>query len=487
MTFRARLAILIAVVVTVLLVVCGVSMVYLTQLTTMQSVDRELAMRANNAVRDGGRGPRDMPGPPPGQGNDDDGIPRLGNLGPRFNPPRLPLGGLAPRMFPPTTAEVQSINEPFDATALSTVQPGGQIYSTLTFESTHIRVLTIGMIDGGRCQVAYNLMDVERLATTQTRLLLLLIPGAVLVTALIAWFLADKAVKPVERVTEAASAVTGEGLSADVIGTRLPVTGDDEIAALSRQFNLMLGRLEGSFQQREALLRQLQESLDAQRAFVADASHELRTPLARMKLLSSSALAQDSDAAGLKDALSKVDKGADDMAVLVQQLLTLARHDVASHDTSHRADLREVVDRAMALAEAVPGPEIEYSTPPSRMLVGKPDDLARALANVIENAKRYAPESPVIKVLFSEDGGQQAITVTDQGPGVAPEHIPLLTKRFYRADASRTRSSGGTGLGLAIVKAIAESSGGSVDIKSTLGQGTAVTLQIPLADQGPTK
>ena len=479
MTFRARLALLFAVVVTVLLVASGAALVSLSRVVTLQSVDRELAMRGQN-VRDFGP-PPGQNGPPPAlRDGPDDGE----NLPRRRRPP---LGGLAPRMFPPAGVTGETPPEPFDPAALAAISPRTQHFSTVDYDGAKVRVLTLGFEDGGRAQIAYNLVDVDRLATTQTRLLLLVIPVAVLITALIAWFLADQAVRPVERVTQAASEITGEGLGADAVGTRIPVSGDDEIAALARQFNLMLGRLESTFQQRETLLRQLQEALDAQRAFVADASHELRTPLARMKLLSSSALHQGGDADGLRDALTKVDKGADDMALLVQQLLTLARHDVTAHDTSHHSDLREVVDRAMALAEAIPGPEIDCPMPPGKLVLGKVEDLARALANVLENAKRYAPESPTIVVSFGESPGYQKIVVTDKGPGVSAEHLPNLTKRFFRADASRTRSSGGTGLGLAIVKAVVESAGGHLEIESEVGEGMTVTLSLANADQGPTK
>lgn len=452
MTFRLRLALLIAFVVTGLLVASGSAFVLLTQQMVKQSVDRELRGRLRNFVVSNRPRPDDPDAP---------GAPRI--------PPAMP--GLGPRFFAPPSRVQMDPPEPYDAVALNRVADRGELLSDAQVDGAHVRVLTAAMPDGAKVQVAYNLQDVERLTQTQLTLMLLVVPAAVMLAAAAAWFLADQAVRPLERMTRAAAAV-----SQDALDARIPVAGNDEVAALARQFNLMLGRLELSFQQREKLLRQVQAALESQTAFVADASHELRTPLARMKLLTSSALHQETDLPGMREALVKVDRGADDMTALVSQLLLLARHDSGAQQVFANSRVSEIVDRAMALVEAVEGPPVEWGSAPNATVKGKPEDLARVVANVIENAKKYAPESPSIEVSFEENHETVTAIISDRGPGIAAAHLPRITERFYRGDASRTRSTGGTGLGLAIVKAVLESTGGSVDVESELGTGTRVRL-----------
>jgi two-component system OmpR family sensor kinase len=452
MTFRLRLALLIAVLVTFLLVASGSAFVVVSQRIVRQSVDRELRMRVHNlagAMRQPRPDFEDQQRPPA--------------------PPNMP--GFAPRFFPAVSHQDESAPEPYDAGALQRVAPGGEVFSDTTIDGMKVRVITLGLREGDKAQAVYNMEDVDRLGATQTTLVLFSVPIAVLLAAGLAWFLADQAVQPLERITAAAAKVSQESL-----GSRIPVSGNDEVAALARQFNLMLGRLEVSFQQRETLLRQVQAALESQTAFVADASHELRTPLARMKLLTSSALHQETDLDGLRAVLTKIDRGADDMNALIAQLLLLARHDSPTQTDHSNSRMSEVYDRAAALTEAVPGPPSVWGEPSSATVRGRPEDLGRVLANVVENAKKYAPDSPEIVISGREDHDTVTIAVQDHGPGIAAEHLPRLTERFYRADASRTRSTGGTGLGLAIVKAVLESNGGAVKVESTLGQGTTVLL-----------
>lgn len=451
MTFRLRLALLIAVVVTGLLVVSGSAFVLLTQQIVRQSVDRELRGRLRNFM--------------------DANHPQDDFMGRPMVPRSMP--GLGPRFFPPPGVTDDTPPEPYDAAALNAVKARGEKFSDVVLENVHARVLTAGMPDGAKVQVAYNMQDVERLAQTQTTLLLFVVPASVMLAAAFAWFLADQAVRPIERISRAAATV-----SQDALDARIPVSGNDEIAALARQFNQMLARLESSFQQREKLLKQVQAALESQTAFVADASHELRTPLARMKLLTSSVLHQETDVEGMRRALTKIDQGADDMTSLVSQLLLLARHDAGSAETFANSRLSEVVDRASALTEAVPGPGVVWGEAPAATVAGRPEDLARVLANVIENAKKYAPDYPTVDVGFENSPEAVTVVVSDRGPGIAPEHLPRLTERFFRADASRNRSTGGTGLGLAIVKAVLESNGGGVVVESHVGVGTQVRLRL---------
>ena len=124
--------------------------------------------------------------------------------------------------------------------------------------------------------------------------------------------------------------------------------------------------------------------------------------------------------------------------------------------------------------------EVRVHPVPALELAGAPSELRSALSNLISNAVRYTPAGGLINVtaqLLSD--GRLEIAVTDTGPGIAPEHLPRLTERFYRVDRSRSRESGGTGLGLAIAKHVAQRHGGELRIESLLGQGSRFSLVLP--------
>jgi two-component system phosphate regulon sensor histidine kinase PhoR len=115
-------------------------------------------------------------------------------------------------------------------------------------------------------------------------------------------------------------------------------------------------------------------------------------------------------------------------------------------------------------------------------VAGSPSELHSALSNLVGNAIRYTPPSGKIEVqLLSLPDGRVACSVADTGPGIAPEHIPRLTERFYRVDTSRSRDTGGTGLGLAIVKHVAQRHGAELKIESMLGKGSSFTIIFPLS------
>ena len=118
---------------------------------------------------------------------------------------------------------------------------------------------------------------------------------------------------------------------------------------------------------------------------------------------------------------------------------------------------------------------------PDAEVLGDPTQLEQLLRNLIENAVKYgAPDQPVkVSVAVPQGRGGPVLSVADRGPGIAPEHLPHLTRRFYRTDPGRSRASGGTGLGLAIVKHIVERHRAQLDIASTLGEGTTVSVAFP--------
>jgi len=215
--------------------------------------------------------------------------------------------------------------------------------------------------------------------------------------------------------------------------------------------------------------------------FVANASHELRTPLAAI-IGYVETLAEDGaplDEATRKKFLGTVLREARRMESLVTDLMSLSqveaeKHEVPTEPVELGALVRQVAGEAAALAGkeriAVTVPEDPVTMPGDRA------QLEQLVRNLIDNALKYGgTEQPVEVALTAEPEGGAVLKVTDHGPGIAPEHLPHLTRRFYRADPGRSRASGGTGLGLAIVKHIVERHRGRLDIASRLGQGTTVT------------
>jgi two-component system phosphate regulon sensor histidine kinase PhoR len=227
--------------------------------------------------------------------------------------------------------------------------------------------------------------------------------------------------------------------------------------------------------------------------FIANASHELRTPLASLsgfiETLQGPARA---DTAARERFLGIMQAQANRMARLIDDLLSLSRIELSAHlRPDKQADLvaiiRQVADGLQTLARDR-GLEVKLALPPGPLLVhGDHDELLRVFENLLENALKYGASEQGIEVALSSgqgtNGAREArIAVRDHGPGIAPEHLPRLTERFYRVDVSESRAQGGTGLGLALVKHILNRHGGRLTIESVLGQGATFTAHLPLAD-----
>jgi two-component system, OmpR family, phosphate regulon sensor histidine kinase PhoR len=217
--------------------------------------------------------------------------------------------------------------------------------------------------------------------------------------------------------------------------------------------------------------------------FVANASHELRTPLASIGGYIETLADGGIDEPTTQRFLGIVQRETQRMLSLVEDLMTLSHVEAEKHDRpSDELDLGHLAARVVAEVASLKGKErVELAShAEGLMILGDAGQLEQLLRNLIDNALKYgAPDQPV-EVSVARDGTKKLVlTVTDHGPGIAPEHLPHLTRRFYRTDPGRSRASGGTGLGLAIVKHIVERHGGQLDFASALGEGTTVTVAIP--------
>ena len=221
--------------------------------------------------------------------------------------------------------------------------------------------------------------------------------------------------------------------------------------------------------------------------FVANASHELRTPLTTM-IGYAETLA---DGGTLEEAIrarfgANIHREARRMLRIVEDLMSLSRIEadrfIPPVDAVALDEIAGIAaDNASALARQH-GCSIDLSAEPAGPVAGDFAQLLQLTDNLVANAIRYGSvrADATVSISTSVETGRAILRVTDCGEGIAPEHLPRLTERFYRVDAARSRDSGGTGLGLAIVKHIAERHRASLDIRSSVGRGTQVTVAFPL-------
>jgi two-component system sensor histidine kinase VicK len=219
------------------------------------------------------------------------------------------------------------------------------------------------------------------------------------------------------------------------------------------------------------------------REFVADVSHELRTPLTTIRSYVETAafgrLRSDQRRRFLQVALDETDR----LARLVKNLLLLTRLESAGlrrEPLDLRALVRESVRRLAPVARQR-GLRLTTRLEPATV-EGDADRLAEVVVNLVGNALEYTPPGGHVRVRLRTAEGRAEFTVVDDGPGIPPEDLPRIFERFYRVEKGRSRAAGGTGLGLAIAKEITEAHGGTIDLASAPGKGTAVTVRLPLAD-----
>ena len=215
------------------------------------------------------------------------------------------------------------------------------------------------------------------------------------------------------------------------------------------------------------------------REFVANVSHEMRTPLTVIAGFLET-LRDEKDPAAAARYIDLMTEQSARMTRLVEDLLTLSSLESSPPPSMEESvDMSKVVERLGAEARALSGGrhriEIERAT--GANLVGNEKELESAFGNLVSNAIRYTPQGGVVRLRWRVSGDGAAFEVEDTGIGIAPEHIPRLTERFYRVDRGRSRETGGTGLGLAIVKHALARHGATLDIRSSPGEGSRFSAQ----------
>jgi signal transduction histidine kinase len=285
--------------------------------------------------------------------------------------------------------------------------------------------------------------------------------GAPLLLAIVAfttWTVAGRTLRPVDAIRAEVADISERSLNRRVSVPPL----DDEISRLASTMNMMLDRLDAA--------------VERQRRFVADASHELQTPLAAARTDLEVALAHP-ESANWNDTAADLLTANKRMEQLVRDLLFLARADAGVVRAPARpVDLDDIVLSEAARIRGAGKLRVDTGAVSAAAVQGRPDELTRAVRNLLDNAERYA--SAVIKIELSSDDRQVQLVVHDDGPGIPVADRERIFRRFARLDDDRNRETGGTGLGLAIAKEIIDGYGGSLGVDDA-PYGTRFVVRLP--------
>jgi two-component system sensor histidine kinase CiaH len=226
-------------------------------------------------------------------------------------------------------------------------------------------------------------------------------------------------------------------------------------------------------------LTPVQEAFERQNAFVADASHELRTPLAVIR--ANAEFLQEREPAS--EEASEIVSETDRLASLVDSLLAVARGDTNGAVAYDELDLGAVVEGSAASMRSLAterGIALDVSAAPELRIRGSREQLRQLVVILVDNALRYTGAGGQVEVNVARRDGSAVVAVTDTGIGIPPAALGQVFERFYRADEARTRDSGGAGLGLAIARKLVDEHGGRIAAESTPGEGSTFTVTLPL-------
>ncbi len=329
---------------------------------------------------------------------------------------------------------------------------------TMPNDGTDARVLATPVGDD-TVFVAGTLEDVEQSTRSLLLSLLVAVPASSAVLAGVIWWLVGRVLRPVEAIRAEV-----DRISAGHLDRRVPEPPtSDEVARLARTMNAMLDRLAGAS--------------ETQRRFVADAAHELRSPLARIQAqveIDEAHPATSDLEATHGSLLGETGR----LQRLVDDLLLLARGDAGALDLTRAGpvDLDDVVGQQIAARRGRAGPRIDSRRVSPVQVRGDSGQLARAVANLLDNAVRHARGA--VTVTLAEEGGRAVLTVADDGPGVPSSDRDRVFERFTRLEDARS-TDGGAGLGLAIARDIAERHGGGLALDTAAPDGARFVLTLP--------
>ena len=350
---------------------------------------------------------------------------------------------------------------------------GENYFSTSERDGAPIRVFTVPLrTDRGPAGHLHLGLSLSLLVLTQRTLGLVLtslILVAMVSAAVATWLITGRALAPLETVTQVATTIT----QADDLSRRIPETEspDSEVGRLITAFNETLERLERLFQ--------------AQKRFMADVSHELRTPLTVIK---GEVGLMRRMGQGDAESLHSIEAEVDRLTRMVGDLLLLAQAESGRLPLDLRPfELDTVLLDVYHQMRLLAGDQLELTVDSIDQveLVGDRDRIKQVLLNLVSNAVQYTPKGGKVSISLSKTSEQAQLTISDSGPGIAPQDLPHIFERFYRAERSRSRKKGtGYGPGLSIAYWIVRSRDRVIVIESAEGQGATFRVSLPLASPG---
>ncbi len=371
------------------------------------------------------------------------------------------------------SANITTRNIPLSESAMQAALQGEATYESVRFQGgISIRLLSYPIKHGETLvnilRVGTSLRPVEEMLNRLVFVLLIGSPLAVIVSMFGGWFLAGRALRPVDIITLAAQRIAAGDLT-----QRIHTTSADEIGRLASTFNDMIARLEAS-------IRQI-------RQFSADASHELRTPLTITKGETELALRKERTPEVYREVLESNLEEIDRMSRIVDELLFLSRADlgeikIAKEPVQLDQLVQEIQHQAIVLGKDREVETVLGTLEPTQV-VGDEWRLRELFLNIVDNAIKYSQEKGTVEINLEHANGMAKISVQDNGIGISPDEQKLVFDRFFRSDTARAHAQKGTGLGLAICKWIAETHQGQIQVESTPGQGSRFTIFLPLLGQ----
>ena len=358
---------------------------------------------------------------------------------------------------------------PTSFNALERAMRGEIVYETIERTKPRLRMVTIPIMDNKKVtsvvQVGTSLEDFDETIRKLLLIIIISIPTSIIVTIVVGYFMAKKALRPVDQIRRAAVKISSSNLDEkiDITGRR------DELGRLAETFNAMIGRLKDAFQR----INQ----------FSIDVSHELKTPLTILKGETEVALRKEREKDDYQKLLLSNLEEIDRMSCIIDDLLLLSKADTKEiklniEEVALRDLIMDVCMNMKVVADKK-SVELQISELEDVRLKGDELKLRRMLLNIVENGIKYSHVGGKVSVSSFINDGYAWIDVKDNGIGISEDDIKYVFDRFYRADRSRKRESG-SGLGLSISRWIAGAHKGSIEVKSQPAQGSVFTIKLPI-------
>ncbi len=360
---------------------------------------------------------------------------------------------------------------PFNPTMQPQALSKGMLFETIYIDTEPpLRLLTV-FVKGEEKDPSIFLQvgtSLERVIITLARLrfwLLIIAPVLLILSSLGSFFLADRQLKPLQKMAHTAEQITEKNLN-----ERLTITTrEDEIGQLAGAFNRMFDRL--------------QQAFEVQKRFVSDASHELRTPLTVLRAKLELALRKPRSSEEYKQVLQTALTQSERLSHLVEHLLLLARADAGNA----RSDFQSVnlsklcleISQEFSTLAQQKNISLKKSCADSIVVKGNEALLRHLVINLLENAIKYTSEEGTVSLRLSYESKRAKLTVSDTGIGISPEDLPYIFDRFFQVDKARSHPTSGAGLGLSIAKEIVTLHQGELLVQSAPRQGSSFTVYLP--------